>query len=298
MEITVLIEDTKQDDRLIKEFGFSILIETDDHTVLLDTGHSNNFLHNCSISGKNINNVDLAVISHAHLDHAGGLKSFVETNKTAPVYMHTKARQNYYGNIGAKLPLTLNSFLHPLVKTSRKLSRYIGIDQEVLKNHKDRIQFVDQNIEIANNIFLISNIEKKFPTPIGNKFLLMERHGRLEQDTFDHELMLVIKEQDGIVIFSGCCHTGILNMLNKAKKEFPDDQIKAVIGGFHLKIQPQKETMAGTREDIELIARTFANYGVQKIYTGHCTGQTAYEILKTQLKEKIERLYTGLVIKF
>ena len=118
----------------------------------------------------------------------------------------------------------------------------------------------------------------------------------LVEDNFSHELILVIKEHDGIVVFSGCCHTGILNIIETVKDLFKDQTIKAIIGGLHLKLQPQKDNMAGAPKDIEFIATEIINHDIKRIYTGHCTGSKAYSILHNKLEERIALLFSGNVI--
>lgn len=85
-------------------------------------------------------------------------------------------------------------------------------------------------------------------------------------------------------------------MIATVQTLFKGETIKAVIGGFHLKLQPERDNMAGTRKDIEFIANELINQKVQKIYTGHCTGGKAYSILRNELKERIAPLYTGNII--
>ncbi len=296
MKIITLIEDTKQDENLINEFGLSRFIESDDMKILLDTGCSGSFIKNSRNLGADLEDINIIVISHAHADHGGGLHDMLQTNKTAKVYMHDDSANEYYGNIGAKLPAVINCFVHPFVKRSMVFSKYIGIDQRVLRQYEKRIEFVSKTEEISKNIFLVTNISKKYSLPEGNKFLLTRKNGRLRLDDFRHELNLVIKENDGIVLFSGCSHNGILNIVETVKNQFKDQPIKAVIGGFHLKFQPEKNNMAGTKKDIEFIANQLINQKFQKIYTGHCTGSKAYSILNDVLKDQIGPLHTGTTI--
>ncbi len=296
MKIITLIEDSNQDENLVCEFGLSLFIEVDGIKILLDTGTSGSFIKNTQKLGVNLEEVDFVVISHAHYDHGGGLQGTLKANKTAPIYMHENCINGYYGNIGAKLSPAINAFVHPFVKRSMMFSKYIGLDQQVLKQNKNRIKYVSETMEITKDVFLVTNISKNNPVPEGNKFLLKQNNGKLELDDFSHELVLAIKEEDGIVIFSGCCHSGLLNMIETVREKFKGQPIKAVVGGFHLKLQPQKDDMAGTKEDIQSIAKELINQKIRKVYTGHCTGNKAYRILQEVLKDRIEPLFTGAII--
>ncbi|MFH2090905.1 MAG: MBL fold metallo-hydrolase [Pseudomonadota bacterium] len=301
MQITVLIEDSinneaSDNDALINEFGLSLYIESNGVALLLDAGSSGSFIQNSQTLGIDLKTLDLAVISHAHFDHGGGLNALFEYNFQVPVYLHAEAAKDYYANIGARLPMAINRFVHPLVRHSRIVSRYIGLDQNLMKEYAARIKHVTESVQIGKNIFVITNISKTHPMPEGNRFLLTGSDGSLVPDQFVHEIILAIREEDGIVLFSGCCHSGILNMIQTARHFFNDEPIKSIVGGFHLKLQPMKEKMAGTQEDIDYIANELLALNIGHIYTGHCTGSQAYQALKTSLKERLHPLYTGAVI--
>ncbi len=112
-------------------------------------------------------------------------------------------------------------------------------------------------------------------------------------DPFKHELIMVIREHAGLVIFTGCSHNGILNMIVTVTHQFPNAPIKAVFGGFHLLGLPFFNTMAGSKAEVENIAKELLTYPIEKIYTGHCTGMKAYGVLKEVLGEKLEHFPTG-----
>ena len=241
MEVITLIEDSSAQSGLTPEFGLSLLIKLEDKQILLDTGGSDQFIKNANALGLNLKAVDVAVISHAHFDHGGGLAHFLALNPDAAVYLHQEAQKSYFANIGAKMPTLLNKTVYPLVKTSRRFSRYIGLDWEALAPYQERLTFVSAPLEIATNIFLLTSVEQKYPLAEGNKFLLVEKEGQLQADAFSHEMILVIREDDGLVLFSGCCHSGIVNMIEAVKTRFGDTPIKGIIGGFHLKLQPFRD---------------------------------------------------------
>ena len=65
--------------------------------------------------------------------------------------------------------------------------------------------------------------------------------------------------------------------------------IFAYVGGLHL--------FRSGDEEVTAFARRVRETGVQHIYTGHCTGERAMEILKEELGDVVQELYTGLTIE-
>jgi len=129
--------------------------------------------------------------------------------------------------------------------------------------------------------------------PEGNRRLFVKKGGTYHLDGFGHELILVMKEKGSLVVFTGCAHSGILNMMAAVTRQFPDTSVKAVFGGFHLMGVPILNTMAGTRKDIRSIAEELLKFPVERVYTGHCTGKKAYLVLKEVMAHKLEYFSTG-----
>jgi len=72
MKWTVLTDNRTQNPLLQTEHGLSILLETEKHRLLLDTGASDVFIRNSEQLGIDLSTVDYVFISHGHSDHAGG----------------------------------------------------------------------------------------------------------------------------------------------------------------------------------------------------------------------------------
>ena len=87
LDLTILCDNYPNED-LVCEWGFSVLIETKDLTVLLDTGQSYSGLRENSLAlNKDLSEVDYVVISHEHWDHVGGLSYIDEINPGVTVYV-------------------------------------------------------------------------------------------------------------------------------------------------------------------------------------------------------------------
>ncbi len=155
MEIITLVENSCSDDRLKEEFGLSLLIKSDESTILFDMGATSLFASNAAIMGIDLNEVDCAVVSHGHYDHGGGLQTFLHKNKIAKVYLSREVDGDFYGNIAAKIPPFLQPFLYPLVKNSQLLSRYIGLEKSIRTNYQDRLVYTEGLVEVQKNIFLL-----------------------------------------------------------------------------------------------------------------------------------------------
>ena len=73
IQITALVENTSADPRLGAEHGLSLYIETGAHHILFDMGQTALYAANARALGVDLAGVDLAVLSHGHYDHGGGV---------------------------------------------------------------------------------------------------------------------------------------------------------------------------------------------------------------------------------
>jgi 7,8-dihydropterin-6-yl-methyl-4-(beta-D-ribofuranosyl)aminobenzene 5'-phosphate synthase len=281
MRVTTLIENDRVEGRedLTAEFGLSLHIQRGDLQILFDTGASGAFADNAGRLGIDLKQVSVAVLSHHHFDHGGGLRRFLAGNERARVHLRASGWAPRY------------------FRTLVVVKRPIGLDPSLFDRYAHRFEFVTESLEIAPGVFLLTDIGAQHPRPQGNRHLFVERNGELEPDPFEHELVLVVLEDDGMVVFTGCSHHGILNMMEAARSRFPGLSIKAVFGGFHLIGVPFFDSMAAPREEVEAIGRKILDLTEGPVFTGHCTGRKAYGVLAGVMGSSLRPFSTGTSVE-
>ena len=288
MKWTVLSDNRSRNPALETEHGLSILIETERHRILLDTGASDLFIRNAEILGFDLSNVDYVFISHGHSDHAGGLRYFLEQNTKAKVIVSPDAMSGQF--------FSKRGNLHSIT------AEWPVIDD-------NRFILIDHTCEIAEGLHVIAHISQVHPMPKGNQNLfvkpneqneacfnsVMARKGRMKSnlyvqdangdyihDDFRHELALYV---DGL-LFTGCAHSGLENILSACP--WP---VNTVVGGFHLL------DLQETDEEIKALAqRLKAKYPETQFYTSHCTGDGVFEVMKSVMEEQLQSFRCGTII--
>ena len=153
MKWTVLSDNRSCDSHLSTEHGLSILLETERHKILLDTGASDLFIRNAGQLGIDLSDVDYVFISHGHSDHAGGLRYFLEYNRQAQVIVSPDAMSGKF--------FSKRGDLH-------------SITTECPEIDDDRLILIDQTCEIAEGLHAIAHIPQIHPMPKGNQKLYVQ----------------------------------------------------------------------------------------------------------------------------
>jgi 7,8-dihydropterin-6-yl-methyl-4-(beta-D-ribofuranosyl)aminobenzene 5'-phosphate synthase len=277
MRVTSLVENSGLEGRddLQPEFGMSMLAEVGESKILFDMGTTAAFASNGAALGFDLADVDAAVVSHQHFDHGGGLEHFLELNDGATVFLR-------------RAPVADRWF-----KALGVINRPVGLDRSVLDRFSKRIEFVDGMRLVAPGVYLLTDIGSAHPRPNGNRRLFADIDGSIKRDPFDHELMMVVHEGDGMTVFSGCSHSGILNLIDAATAQFPRVPIKAVFGGFHLIGLPFYDSMAASRSEVREIGWKIVEKVEGTVYSGHCTGLKAFAVLADVMGDRLRPFPTG-----
>ena len=243
MKITVLNENTCRTG-LPCEHGLSLYIETKAHNILFDMGQTDIFARNAIGLGADLSRADIAVLSHGHYDHGGGLKTFLALNSNAKVYMNSRAFEPHYNG-----------------------EKYIGLDTSL--KDSGRIEFISDVTALGDGLTLYPAklIPDKYVSPPSG--LTAVKGGEKVPDDFSHEQYLLIEEDGKRVLISGCSHKGIVNITDYFRPDI-------LIGGFHLsKITDENE--------LDDCAKHLDYYGTL-YYTCHCTGTEQYNFMASKMK--------------
>ncbi|MDW7662477.1 MAG: MBL fold metallo-hydrolase [Bacillota bacterium] len=253
MKIKVLIDNNTLVDRyFLGEPGVCYYLECEGKKLLFDLGYSDAYLENGNKMGIDFLDLDAIVISHSHLDHTWGmeplLKRFNETLMEGRTY---------------KRPSLI---AHPDIFVPRSFN---GMDEFGMNVSADKVfKYMEDNLTIEP-IWITENLVFLGQIPRLNDFESKESIGKIlidnnPKDDFSlDDSALCYKSENGLVIITGCSHSGICNIMDYAKKVCGDDRIFDVVGGFHLQ-NPSDIQLNGT-------LKYFQESNIKSIHACHCT---------------------------
>jgi 7,8-dihydropterin-6-yl-methyl-4-(beta-D-ribofuranosyl)aminobenzene 5'-phosphate synthase len=253
MKLTVLIDNNTLIDRyFLGEPGVCYLIEDGCKKILFDVGYSEAFIANARKLSIDLLDIDEVVLSHGHLDHTWGLEALLR--------LHSEAA-------GEKLPHKKPRLLaHPLAFSPKKSKRLpqLGtlLSKEVLSSFFN-LELSRQPVFLTERLVFLGEIERlndfEAQKPLGKAI-----HNGVEVDDYlpDDTALAYISSQ-GLVIVTGCSHSGICNIVEHARKVCGVQAIVDIIGGFHL-LNPPARQLQGTLDYMQKLAPS-------ALHACHCT---------------------------
>ena len=274
MKLKILIDNNqlKSNPKLLSEHGLSIYLEDGPLSYLFDVGASGRWSINARELGINVEDIDALILSHGHADHTGGLSSFLLQNSKAKVLASEKVSKYIYSSHRHGAPVDLSPH------------------KSVLDEYHSRFVYLKEDYQLSQNIRLVFSRKESYPLPEGDKFLFVDEGEGERPYLADDEISLVIIVNKSLVIISSCSHRGILNIIESSVQSTGISNIAAFIGGLHL-----VDIEEGQQDDVRTIAEIMKHhYPDMVLYTGHCTGKTAYRELKRVLGDSVHKMYSGM----
>lgn len=250
---------------LLAEHGLSLLVKVyekgEGRTVLFDTGYTGIALfHNADLLGIDLTQIEALVLSHAHMDHTGAVKVFLDKiGRPVPVVLHPEAF--HYPRFLVLKSGEKQRFPRTLVKADLERRNL-----KVLES-KGPMLIAGDAILVSGEVERTTDFEKGIP------YAYVERDGEVVKDAFldDQALILNLKNK-GLVVISGCSHSGIVNTVLHARKTTGVERVYGVLGGFHLS-GPAYEPI------LEDTIRAMKEIDPEILVPMHCTGWNTINML-------------------
>jgi len=258
-------------DAPLAEHGFSALItvarDGRDHRILFDAGVTQDGLvENMRRLGLSPKDIETIVLSHGHFDHTMGLHGLVRAlggRAHLPVLIHPEFWNHRRVVIPGREPL-------PIFSSSK--AALLGVGFEIAEERQPSF-LLDGSVLVTGEVGRTTEFERGLP---GHQAL---RDGEWQPDPLildDQALLLNVRDK-GLVVLTGCGHSGIVNIVRYARTLTGIETVYAVIGGFHLPGPPTPVTVR--------TSEALAAFAPAVIVPTHCTGFPAMATLAARMPD-------------
>lgn len=263
LSITTLSENTAAGGKLLAEWGLSILVETDEVNILVDTGQSISASHNADVLGIDLSKIDKIVLTHGHYDHTGGLRQILHRmRKKVEIIAHP------------------NIWVAKYSRREGQEDKYTGIPfhRQTLESLGARFNLTAKPTRITSNIMTTGEVPMVTKFEEVDAYLFVKKGAGWEHDKLVDDQALIINTEQGLVVILGCAHRGVINTLYYAQQLTGVKQIHMVVGGCHL--------TRASEERIRLTIAALRELDVQRLGLSHCTGLPAASLMAQEFGQK------------
>jgi 7,8-dihydropterin-6-yl-methyl-4-(beta-D-ribofuranosyl)aminobenzene 5'-phosphate synthase len=253
------------------EHGFSCLVEVekDGRTVrlLFDAGLTpDGLIENMRRLEIAPGDVDIVVLSHGHWDHTTGMDGFVSAvgRTNVPVLIHPEFWSRRRLALPGREPVELPS-------TSKSALEGAGFD---IVEQRQPSFLLDGSLLVTGEVDRTTDFELGFP--IHEAY----REGRWQPDPLilDDQALVANVRGRGLVVLTGCGHSGIVNIVRYVRRLTGEDRVHAVIGGFHLSGPLFEKIVAPTCDAL-------AELAPDHLVPSHCTGWRAIHAIAARFPD-------------
>ena len=269
--------------QLRAEHGVSLLITVLDQgkreTILFDTGVTpDGALHNLALLDVDLGSIQAIVLSHGHTDHTQGISGLLDRlgKRRLPILLHPDA----------------------FLKRRLVVNDTVSIDLPPPSLHDLSCEGIELLVErgpsfLINGTILVSGqIERTTEFEKGLPIQEAEVDGSWQPDpwVYDDQALVIHVRNKGLVVITGCGHSGVINIVHQARSQTGVEQMYAVLGGFHLTGALFEPIITPTVEALRQI-----NPAV--VVPAHCTGWRATQRIAQTLTEAYTANSVGTTFK-
>ena len=278
------LKDGEIKNSILAEHGFSALVSVtaggSTRHILFDFGFSEHgAARNADALDTDLSKVEALVLSHGHMDHFGGLPSLVERigKKNLELILHPTAfRKPRY----IKVSKNFNVGLPPLKKETINATGIRVVES------KDARLLADDLLLFLGEVPRETGFEKGFPR------MHYDEDGQSHWDPIEDDTAIAANVRGkGLVILSGCAHSGIINTIKYARKITGIEKIFVVMGGFHLTGADFEPIIEPTTEALKALKPDY-------VIPTHCTGRKAVMYLEKEMPDQFLLNMSGTKMVF